>query len=103
MIRAIGSGLRVGTRLVRLPAPALAFIVSALRHVPRFRGINPAMVNRQNVDLVFDDSMARTLLGYDPRPFRPQPADFQRPTAEHLRHIASRAQQGDSRANGVKI
>ncbi len=103
MIHAIASGLDVRVRLVPLPVSVLAFIVSAIRHLPRFHGVNPVMVRRQNIDLAFDDSVARELLAYAPRPFRPQPGDFHWPTAQCLRSIAARAQRGDSGVNDVKI
>jgi hypothetical protein len=42
-------------------------------------GVNPEMVRRQGIDLVFDDSSAREVLGWNPRPFDPTPADFHLP------------------------
>jgi hypothetical protein len=37
------------------------------------------MVRRQNTDLVFDDSVLKEQLEYDPRPFRPVAGDFKIP------------------------
>jgi nucleoside-diphosphate-sugar epimerase len=42
-------------------------------------GINAQMVYRQAEDLVFDDHVFRSRLGYRPRPFRPTRADFSIP------------------------
>ena len=42
-------------------------------------GINAQMVYRQAEDLVFDDHVFRSRLGYRPRPFRPTRGDFSIP------------------------
>lgn len=65
-----------GRRKIRvLPLPAWLFKTLA-RLAP---GTNPAMVERQARDLVFDDSKFRRLLDWNPRPFEPTPADFHPP------------------------
>lgn len=63
-------------RLLRLPE---WFFVLMARAAGLFRAdseLNAEMVQRQAVDLVFEDEMARELLDYDPRPFNPKEADF---------------------------
>jgi uncharacterized protein YbjT (DUF2867 family) len=42
-------------------------------------GVNVEMIKRQSVDLVLDDSEARKLLQYNPRPFSPTEEDFSLP------------------------
>lgn len=37
----------------------------------RLTDIKPAMIRRQAMDLVVDDTPAREQLGWNPRPFRP--------------------------------
>lgn len=69
---------RCGQRRVRvLPVPEW-LLKSLVRLAPR---ANPAMVERQARDLVFDDSNFRRLLDWNPRPFEPTPADFAIPSA----------------------
>lgn len=54
-----------------VPVPWRAAAALARRH-PRLRGL----ASRLGDDLVFDDSGARAALGWAPRGYRPQPADF---------------------------
>lgn len=75
-------------RIVALPAPLFAALAAVLRLAPPFRGLRPAMVWRQRRDLVFDDRAARTMLGYDPRPFRPSRADLEPPHAAALEALS---------------
>ena len=66
-------------RLLRLPQWLFVLIVRILRFTAAGAGLNPEMVIRQNVDLVFDDSQARELLDYRPRKFKPKIIDFSIP------------------------
>ena len=68
--------VRCGKRRVRvLPVPAWL-----LKFAARLAPVaNPAMIERQARDLVFDDSEFRERLGWRPRPFDPTPADFALP------------------------
>lgn len=68
-----------GVRVVPLPAALMGSAAGLLSLLPAFRGVNAEMVRRQSRDLVFDDSPLRSVLGHDPRPFRPEPEDFEIP------------------------
>jgi hypothetical protein len=58
-------------RLLRLPAWLMKPAVRAAHLTGRMTDIKPAMIERQGMDLVVDDTPAREQLGWDPRPFRP--------------------------------
>lgn len=66
-------------RLWRLPPAWLAGALGVLSRVGGVRGLTTAMVQRQSQDLVFDDGGFRQALAWQPRPFRPSPADFEIP------------------------
>jgi len=66
-------------RILSVPSWLLGAGVSLLSLVPRWRKLNRQMVRRQNIDLVFDDSILKELLKYHPRPFRPFVGDFEVP------------------------
>lgn len=66
-------------RLLSIPESLMAGAVRALSLFPRWRGLDPEMVRRQNRDLVFDDTPLREALDWNPRPFAPTPADFSIP------------------------
>ena len=67
---------RCGQRRMRvLPVPKW-LLKSVARLAP---GANPAMIERQARDLVFDDSGFRKRLDWNPRPFEPTPAGFHPP------------------------
>lgn len=67
---------RCGQRRIRvLPVPTW-LLKSVVRLAP---GANPAMIERQARDLVFDDSDFRKRLDWKPRPFEPTPTDFALP------------------------
>ena len=70
-LRRIASGAGVDARLVRLPAWLIAPVLRIAHRLGRFRGVTPAMVARQRMDMVVDDAAARERLGWNPRPFRP--------------------------------
>lgn len=79
MARRIFHALEKPERLLRVPE---WLFVSLARLIQLFKpgaGVNPEMVRRQAVDLVFDDSETRRLLSYAPRPFKPGRADFSLP------------------------
>ena len=67
-------------RIFSLPPRLVAALVSLARLLPRWRGVNTQMVRRQNTDLVFDDSVLKECLEYQPRPFRPSAEDFEIPS-----------------------
>jgi nucleoside-diphosphate-sugar epimerase len=63
-------------RLLALPPWILSSLVRTWSLAKSGQGINPQMVKRQAVDLVFDDGVFRNSLGFSPRQFEPSPADF---------------------------
>ena len=79
MVRRIFQALEKPERLLKLPEWVFALLAAVVGFFRPSGGINAQMVRRQATDLVFDDSEARTLLGYDPRPFRPGKDDFSLP------------------------
>jgi nucleoside-diphosphate-sugar epimerase len=79
MAELIFDGLDRPRRIIRIPTGIMATLVGLLAILPAFRGINRQMVRRQNSDLVFDDTLLRQALDYNPRPFKPTPEDFQIP------------------------
>jgi nucleoside-diphosphate-sugar epimerase len=76
MVRRIFGALGKPERLLRLPGWVFAWLAGAVGLLKPGGSINAQMVRRQADDLVFDDSVAREKLGYDPRPFRPGEKDF---------------------------
>jgi nucleoside-diphosphate-sugar epimerase len=79
MVRRIFQALEKPERLLYLPGWLFASLAGVAALARPGGGVNAEMVRRQADDLVFDDSEARTLLGHDPRPFRPSVSDFSMP------------------------
>lgn len=71
MIRRVAASEGRSARLLRLPAWLLKPAVRAAHLAGRMTDIRPAMIERQAMDLVVDDTPAREQLGWNPRPFRP--------------------------------
>ena len=71
MVDRIFASLGVPATCHRLPAPALRAAVAALRIHPRFRGLDPAMIDRMRDDLVADNRPANAAFGYSPQSFSP--------------------------------
>lgn len=71
MVRRIAAAEGRSVRLLRLPAWLTKPAVRAARLTGRLKDVSPAMIDRQAMDLVVDDTPAREQLGWDPRPFRP--------------------------------
>ena len=88
MIEAIFRALDKPVRIVSIPKKLFTTITYVSRLVPKLRGVRPEMVRREGKDLVFDDSTPREVLGYDPRPFAPGPAEFSLPSADWIRRAA---------------
>lgn len=61
-----------------LPVPLWIFsgLVRMMSLAKPSQGINPQMVKRQAIDLVFEDQLYRDTFAYLPRPFEPTEADF---------------------------
>lgn len=69
MVEALFHAQNLAPRILPMPASLCRAAVRALRLLPRFRELHPALVDRMAEDLVFDDSEARRLIGWDPRSF----------------------------------
>ncbi len=80
MVELIFDALDKPRRILNLPPWLMAAPVKLICLLPRWRGVNRQMVRRQNIDLVFDDSVLKDCLEYQPRPFRPSAADFEIPS-----------------------
>lgn len=70
-------------RILRLPQWLFVMLVKLVKIFASGGSVNEEMVRRQLIDLVFDDSQAKALLGYDSRPFIPQEEDFSLPLFGH--------------------
>ena len=79
MVELVFDGVSRPRRLLSLPPGLLAFALWMSSLLRLTAQANREMVARQNVDLVFDDRPIRQALNYEPRPFRPTPADFEIP------------------------
>jgi len=79
MVELIFDSLGKPRRIIKVPAGILAPLTGFLAKLPTFGGLNREMVRRQNIDLVFDDKALRQALDYNPRPFRPEPRDYEIP------------------------
>lgn len=71
MLRRVAAAEGRSIRLLRLPAWLMKPAIRAAHLTGRLTDITPAMIERQAMDLVVDDTPARERLGWDPRPFRP--------------------------------
>ena len=71
MLRRIAKSRGRHARLVPLPLWSLRPVLALARALGRLRDVQPAMLSRQAVDLVVDDSPARQQLGWNPRRFSP--------------------------------
>jgi uncharacterized protein YbjT (DUF2867 family) len=88
MIERIFHALDRPVRIVSVPRGLFTALTRVGRLHPKLRNVRPEMVRREAVDLVFDDTTPRQVLGYDPRPFRPGTADFRLPDEGWLRKLA---------------
>ena len=79
MVRRIFRALKKPERLLAIPEWLFAGLAGVMGFLRPGGGVNGQMVRRQADDLVFDDSVAREMLGYDPRPFQPGESDFSLP------------------------
>lgn len=90
MVRRIFTALDRSPRLLAMP-PAL--LVAGLRIASWLRmpgDFGPEMIRRQAVNLVFDDSEARQVLGVQPRRFHPGPEAFRPPEPAELERLSLR-------------
>ena len=89
MVREIFRALGRKPRLIHLPPNLLATMTAVARLLPGLRSINPEMVRRQALDLVYDDLEARSELGHAPRPFELRSTDFRTPPHDLLLQVAA--------------
>ena len=71
MVSRIFTALGKPVRLLRLPEWLFVLLVNSASRLNAGHGINGEMVRRQQLDLVFDDSLARELFAYNPGSFEP--------------------------------
>jgi nucleoside-diphosphate-sugar epimerase len=86
MAAKIFQALGKSPRMYVLPAGLLATATKLLGNLSGMKGLNEAMVLRQNQDLVFDDRDTRQVFNFHPRVFNPGPEDFTLP-AELQRYL----------------
>ncbi len=68
MVQRIFTALGQRPRLLTVSPYFFQLAIKGLRSLPRYRHWTPAMAERMNTDLVFDDSDARRDLHFSPRP-----------------------------------
>ena len=90
MVEVIFHGLDKPVRIISVPGPLFGALAYIGKLVPKLRNVRPEMIRRENLDLVFDDSIARDVLNYRPRPFAPGPDEFARPDPQRLIQLAGR-------------
>ena len=82
MVARVFTALGKPVRLLRLPEWLFVFLIDLANRFKIDSGINPEMVRRQELDLVFEDKQAHDFLDYDPRSFNPDKDDFSLPDFE---------------------
>ena len=76
VVRVLGA-LQPPARLVEVPAPLFAAMLSVARATGRMHGFGDAALARMREDLVFDSAPARRDFGYAPRMFAPTAEMFE--------------------------
>lgn len=79
MAERVFQALGLEPRVIPVPGILCRAGLSLLRLRRSNAGLRPALLDRLERDLVFDDSAARRDLGWDPRPFQPVADTFQPP------------------------
>lgn len=72
MVRRIFEATRRPPIMPTVPLLAFRLGVAALKRLPRYRDWTPAMAERMNQDMVFDNTPAMRDFGYAPHPFEPE-------------------------------
>ena len=88
MVSQIFKALDKPVRKISLFEWQYKLIVRALKLTGAFKDLNVAMISRQNVDLVFDDSEARRHLDHQPRNFNLLMSDLRYPETSYLTTLA---------------
>lgn len=76
MVLRVFAALGRTPRIVSLPPGMLRLFASAAIRWGFLKHADSAMVDRMAQDMVFDSTPARSLIGYDPRPFHPTRGDI---------------------------
>jgi nucleoside-diphosphate-sugar epimerase len=76
MVERIFAALGRKPRFARIPLWLFRMVFFFLRLLPAFHHWSPAMIERMNMDLVFDHHDAAADLNFSPRPFQPTPEDL---------------------------
>lgn len=84
MVEKIFAGMGQSPRILQVSPNLLAALVGALSWLPFMGGMNPGFALRQNMDMIFDDTLLRNQLDFRPRPFEPTAADFEIPEAARV-------------------
>lgn len=71
MLKRVADAQGRNLRRLRLPAWLINLAIRAAHLSGRMTDISPAMIERQRMDLVVDDTLAREKLGWNPRAFWP--------------------------------
>lgn len=71
MIARVASAAGHRAKVARVPMWLMKSALAGAHLLGRLKDINAAMIERQAMDLVVDDTPAREQLGWNPRPFRP--------------------------------
>ncbi|GAB4181821.1 MAG: NAD-dependent epimerase/dehydratase family protein [Wenzhouxiangellaceae bacterium] len=79
MVRRVGAALNVKVRFIVLPVSLFAPMLDYGARFAALRGLNGAMIRRQNEDLLVDDRPARQVLNWHPQAFEPRARHFQSP------------------------
>ena len=78
MVARVLAALQPPARLIEVPAPLFAMLLSVARATGRLHGFGDAALARMRDDLVFDGAPARRDFGYAPRAFAPMAEMFER-------------------------
>jgi len=79
MVKEIFEAFKKPVRILHVPQWLLVAAISILKLLGLAGGVSVVMVKRQMQDLEFDNSQARRLLNFQPRPFKPTRKDFELP------------------------
>lgn len=96
MVELVFDSLGKRRRILRVPAGLLTLPVRLFAWLPSFQGMNPQMISRQKIDLVFDDSPLKQALDYKPRSFKPTSADFEIPSSANKYQLTKRSDRSSA-------
>lgn len=69
MVRRVFQAMNRNPRFIKVPIFLFKFGIDCLRILPRFRYLTNGMIDRMNMDMVFDHSKATNDFGFKPRSF----------------------------------